>query len=121
VCECVERHPFAWLMLFRESTGDPDIVERHRRIQQHASQRVIRVVLAGATPDYGDGNPRLLEAATGELLGGGMRALARWWYDHREVPREQIVALVMDVCWQGLERFRAGNRWGGPDVRESAW
>jgi hypothetical protein len=54
-----------------------------------------------------------MKAAAGELLGAGMRGLARWWYDHREVPRAQVVSLVMDVYWQGLERFRDGKRWRG--------
>src|SRR5918996_1472376 len=32
----VEGHPFAWLMLFRETTGEPEVKAEHRRIQAEA-------------------------------------------------------------------------------------
>lgn len=111
----VESHPYAWLLLFRESTGDPEIIERHRRIQQQAGAGVVAALMADADADV---EPRedaaLAQEAIGELLGGAMRGLARWWYDHREVAREELVQLVMDVLWMGLERLRAGRSWRPP-------
>jgi hypothetical protein len=37
--------------------------------------------------------------------------LALWWYDHREVPREQVVAAAMNALWVGFERLGHGERW----------
>jgi hypothetical protein len=31
-----QEHPFAWRMLFQESTGDAEIIKAHRRIQSEA-------------------------------------------------------------------------------------
>jgi ABC-type sulfate transport system permease component len=33
-----------------------------------------------------------------ELMSTAIRAFAAWWYDHREVPREQVVDAIMDVA-----------------------
>lgn len=109
----VETHPFAWRLLFRESTGEPEIVEAHRRIQQQASEAIVKTLIADAAVAVADDEDdrERTAAALGELLGGGMRGVARWWYDHREMPRERLVRLVMDVYWLGLERLRAQTRW----------
>jgi hypothetical protein len=29
--------------------------------------------------------------------------VARWWYDHREVPREHVVEIVFMLLWQGFD------------------
>jgi len=47
----------------------------------------------------------------GQLLAGAVQSLSLWWGEHEEVPREQLVAVVMDFAWLGLERLRAGERW----------
>lgn len=31
-----------------------------------------------------------------------MNAVARWWYDHPDVSRQEIVELLGDVTWQGF-------------------
>jgi AcrR family transcriptional regulator len=107
----VETHPFAWRLLFRESTGEPEIIEAHRRIQQQASQAIVNTLMADAAVAVAGDDREGTAAALGELLGGGMRGVARWWYDHREMPRERLVRLVMDVYWLGLERLRARPQW----------
>ena len=38
----VEGHPFAWMMLFRETTGEPEVQAEHRRVQARGAR------LAGA-------------------------------------------------------------------------
>ena len=49
----------------------------------------------------------------GRQLTGAVQALALWWTDHPEVPRERVVDSVMNFAWLGLERLRAGERWTG--------
>lgn len=117
IFEFAELHPFAWLMLFRETAGDPEVVELHRQVQRDASARLTQALLEGSDPGYP--GAELMQEAAAELLSGAIRSLARWWYDHREVPREQVVTLVMDVFWQGLDRFQSGRRWRAPARRRT--
>jgi hypothetical protein len=37
-----------------------------------------------------------------------------WWYEHREVPREQVVAAAMNALWVGFGRLADGERWAPP-------
>lgn len=30
------------------------------------------------------------------------QGLAEWWWEHREVPREQVVELLLALLWEGL-------------------
>jgi hypothetical protein len=45
-----------------------------------------------------------------QLLSGTVQALANWWHAHPDAPREQLVAVIMDYAWLGLERLRSGER-----------
>jgi AcrR family transcriptional regulator len=47
-----------------------------------------------------------------QQLTGAWRGVAIWWDDHREVPRERLVATMMDLAWVGLERLSKGETWG---------
>jgi hypothetical protein len=44
-----------------------------------------------------------------ELLKTAITGLASWWYEHPEVPREELVDTVMEFAWRGLERNISGN------------
>jgi hypothetical protein len=44
---------------------------------------------------------------------GAIQSLADWWGEHREVPREQVVASAMELAWLGLDRLSQGERWRG--------
>ena len=107
-----EDHPFAWRMLFQESTGDPEIVEAHRRIQARAhmvgAASVARELGMGSA-DNRDEQEKI--EMLGELWGSALKGLARWWYDRRDVPRAKLVSVAMDALWIGLERLRTGERW----------
>jgi hypothetical protein len=35
--------------------------------------------------------------------------MAAWWWDHREVPREALIAVAMDVLWTGLRELTGGD------------
>jgi hypothetical protein len=43
-----------------------------------------------------------LESLLGESIYAVINALAAWWWEHREVPREQLVNLAHDLLWTGL-------------------
>src|SRR5258705_119031 len=40
---------------------------------------------------------RTTQAATSGLVG--------WWFEHREVPREQVTTLAIGILWEGFERL----------------
>ena len=92
----VESHPFAWRMLFREATGDPEAAAAYREVQAGARAALTTVVEAD-------------EAAV-ELVRSGLTGLALWWQEHPEVPREQIVATAMNVLWIGFERWERSEQ-----------
>lgn len=108
----VEAHPFAGRMLFRDTTGDPELAAMHAEVA--AASRDAVLPLAGAEP----GLLGFAEAATPvalemlwQVLRGVLQGLAIWWVDHPEVPREQVVATAMNTLWVGLERVQRGEAW----------
>lgn len=101
----VEANPFATRMFFRETTGDPDAVAAHRRVQEE-SQRALGEILGTEQP----GERLELEMAA-EVMRAGLTGLAIWWTEHPEVTREQIVATAMNTIWLGFERVSRGERW----------
>jgi AcrR family transcriptional regulator len=102
----VETHPYAWKMLFRETTGDPEAEAIHRAVLD--GSRAMLAPLVGETP--GAGALADLEMAA-ELIRSGLTGLALWWQDHPEIERSQIVATAMNVLWLGFERLGRGERW----------
>jgi AcrR family transcriptional regulator len=108
----VEENPAAWRMLFRDPAPDPEIAALQRRIQAAATARLAETLLARA--------PRLRLSARlerrradeliAELGKSALNGMAGWWWDHREVPREALVAVAMDVLWTGLRSLAADVR-----------
>jgi AcrR family transcriptional regulator len=83
----VEQHPYAWKMLFRDTTGDPEIQAFHRELQ--ASARALNVSLIEAQPELSI-QPQEVEPLA-ELLRSATTGLALWWLDHPDVPRSVLV------------------------------
>jgi AcrR family transcriptional regulator len=111
----VESHPYAWRMIFRDTSGDPDVQAAHREIQAQSSRGLLPLLetLPGGTEIAGDGGELAREMVV-ELLRSAIAGLALWWYEHREVPREQVVAAAMNALWLGFGRLAQGERWPGP-------
>jgi AcrR family transcriptional regulator len=105
----VETHPFAWKMLFQETTGDAAAAAAHREVL--AGSRAMLAPLVGELP--GGADLTNLEMAA-ELIRSGLIGLALWWQDHPEVPRSEIVSTAVNVLWLGFERLGAGERWAPP-------
>jgi AcrR family transcriptional regulator len=108
----VEQHPFAGRMLFRETTGDPEIAAMHAEVA--AASRTAVMPLAAAEPGVpnlaGPGGEETLEMIW-EVLRGVLQNLAMWWYEHPDVPRERVVAVAVNSLWIGLERVQRGESW----------
>lgn len=111
----VQTHPYAWRMLFRDTTGDRDIEAAHREIANR-SRALMLSLLAGeaaatglAGSDRPDPEPGL--EMTWEVMRGALQGLASWWYEHPRTPRAQVVATAMNMLWVGLERLQRGEGW----------
>jgi AcrR family transcriptional regulator len=89
----VEDHPYAWRMLFRDTTGDPDVQAFHREIQgwQRANDMaVIEDQLGGAIPE------EEIEPLA-EVIRSSLTGLALWWLGNPDVPRSVLVDVVVRV------------------------
>jgi AcrR family transcriptional regulator len=108
----LQAHPYAWRMLFRDTTGDPAIEAIHREVAD-ASRAAVLPLLArehAARTIAGADDPVAMEMLW-EVVRATLQGLALWWYDHRDVPRQDVVATAMNALWIGLERAEGGERW----------
>ncbi|MEY2424258.1 MAG: hypothetical protein QOI95_4325 [Acidimicrobiaceae bacterium] len=106
----IEHHPFAGRMLFRDTTGDPDIEAAHRVMRDRSRDELLPLVVELASPHLDLSEPYAVELAW-ETMRAVLQGLALWWYDHPDVPRDAIVASAMNSIWVGFERFLAGDVW----------
>jgi AcrR family transcriptional regulator len=106
----IETHPFAGRMLFRDTSGDPEIAAMHSEVA--ARSRDAAMSLAAKEPgllDLAEAEPAIALQMTWEVLRGVLQGLAMWWSDHPAVPREQVVAVAMNTLWVGFERVQRGE------------
>jgi AcrR family transcriptional regulator len=89
----VEQHPYAWKLLFRDTTGDPEIQAFHRELQ--ASARALNVALIEGLEEISV--PRQEVEPLAELTRSATTGLALWWLDHPEVPRSVLVDVMTRV------------------------
>ena len=109
--EFVETRRDAFRMLFRDAV-ESDVAEMLMRVQQQVGAAVAGLIASEPREERGDpeASAQAIEML-GQLLTGAVQSLALWWGEHEEVPRQQLVRVVMDFAWLGLERLRAGERW----------
>ena len=105
----VEERPGAWRMLFREA-ADPEVVSFLDRVRSQVAG-VVATLIAAEPAKWPAAEERreLAVEMLAEQLTGAVQALANWWGDHQDIPREVLVDRVMDFAWLGLERLRAGE------------
>ena len=106
----VEKHPYAWKMLFRDTTGDPDVQAFHREVERESRAAVMPLFTAEPGVEHIAGSGAGLEMAW-EAVRSLLQGLALWWYEHQRVPRAQVVATAMNLLWVGFERVRSGEQW----------
>jgi AcrR family transcriptional regulator len=99
----VERHAYAWRMLFRDTGGGPEI--QAFRVEVHARARevlagLIRALAEVPLPD------REVEPLA-ELLSMGMASLVLWWMEHPELGRDAVADAIART-WLGLLSNRPG-------------
>jgi AcrR family transcriptional regulator len=102
----VEQRPATWRLLVRDAPADPELLEVHARVQRQATQAVLLLI---APHPITDEEKRRHKEMLAELLKTAITGLASWWYEHPEVPRENLVETVMEFAWRGLQRHISGD------------
>lgn len=105
----IQEHPYVPRMFFAETTGDPEVESIHREVQAQATAAL--GALAGSEAGFADSVDPLTAEMLAEVMRGGLAAIAIWWTEHPGVPRERIVAAVIDALWLGFDRVRGGETW----------
>ncbi len=107
----IEANPFAARLLFRDSSGDPEIAAMHRAVAARSREAIFPLLsaeLPSAAP--GDGHSEALEMSW-VILREVLQGLAIWWSEHPEVPRQRLVEAAMNGLWLGFERVSGGELW----------
>ena len=47
-------------------------------------------------------------------MNGATAAMARWWLDHPEVPRDLMALRLVNFAWMGLDNLMHGRLWLPP-------
>jgi AcrR family transcriptional regulator len=94
----VEEHPYALAMLFRDTTGDPEVQAFYRELQ--ASARRANVALLRAEPELEVSDEQIEPLA--EFARSATTGLALWWADHPDVPRATVVDVTARMLARGL-------------------
>src|SRR5437879_436892 len=93
------------------AAADAEVMALLERVRSQVAGVVAALIAAEpAAAREGEADPQQAIEMLAEQLVGAVQALANWWADHQEVPREVLVDRVMDFAWIGLERLRAGER-----------
>jgi AcrR family transcriptional regulator len=102
----------AWRFVFR-NVSDPEIAEAVNSLREEVAAALAGLMAADAPPEW-SADPDLARETEmiAQELTGAVQALANWWDEHRDVPRERISQSIMDFAWIGLERLGEGRRWG---------
>jgi AcrR family transcriptional regulator len=98
----VEERREAWRALFRDA-ADPQLGDVADRVQHEATAAI--AALMRDDPAMSDDSPEDVEIIA-QMLSGAVQALANWWYEHQDVPRDVLVERAMAFAWLGLERLR---------------
>jgi AcrR family transcriptional regulator len=96
----VERHPYAGVMLFRDTTGDPDVRRFYEEMQATARSAVTALI----TAEENFLVPDSVVEPLAELTRAALAGLAIWWSEHPALSREDIVQVAVSGIWLGLER-----------------
>jgi AcrR family transcriptional regulator len=108
----IEAHPFAGRMLFRDTSGDPEIAAVHAEVAAQSRDAILPLFAgeSGAEGVAGSVDGEGLEMAW-IVLRGVLQGLAIWWSENPQVPRERVVATAMNALWIGFERVWNGEVW----------
>lgn len=99
----VQQRPVAWRLLMRNPPGDPEIAERHRELQQRGNQAIAHALerIPAFAPISGAVRTSLREARA-VAVRAMVNGLASWWWDHPDIPQEDLASLATDILSRGV-------------------
>ena len=110
----VEDNRVPYLLMVR-NPADSGIDATVGQVQSEIAHAMASLMQADVTEEVEEGFKDAhfeIEMAAQQIV-GSLRGLANWWDEHREVPRERLLATHMDLVWMGLERLSRGEAWPG--------
>ena len=107
----LETHPYAARLLFRDTTGDPEIQALHRDVQARSRAAALPFLAHEPGAEKIAGPDAEAMDMAWEVFRAVLQGLALWWNDHPRVPRERVVATAMNALWLGFERVARGESW----------
>jgi len=105
-------------ILLRNS-GDPDVLDWLNRFRHGVAAAITTLMSEEVREVFGDQAElrRTVEMVAQQLI-GAIQGLTDWWSEHREVPKEVVIATAMDFAWVGLDRLSRGEwRFGAAPSR----
>jgi AcrR family transcriptional regulator len=90
----------AWVMLFRDSSGDEEI----RALRRRVSRRAREVMASFVAERAGSRIPPDQVEPVAEVLRSGLAGLALWWIDHPDVPKPVVLDVAARISAGALER-----------------
>ena len=85
----VEEHPYAGRMLFRDTSGDPEVEAIHRDVAARSrAEAVLFLAREPGVENVSGSDAEMIDMAW-EVFRAVLQGLAMWWYEHRHVPRGQ--------------------------------
>jgi AcrR family transcriptional regulator len=88
-----------WRLLLRDPPADRELRAVHARVSGELTKSLSKLL---ATP-----SKRVASPAQVELVATAIRSFATWWYDHPEVPREEVTAAITDLASAGARRIKS--------------
>jgi AcrR family transcriptional regulator len=95
----ISERPAAWRLLVRDPPADAALIDVHRRL---AAERERALTALIAAPEK-----QTNAAPHVQLVATAIRTFAAWWYEHREIPQEQIAQAIIDVARAGTHHLQA--------------
>jgi AcrR family transcriptional regulator len=106
----VELHPYAWRMLFHDTPSDPQVLAAQRGAKQRSVAQIVSFVAPAPELRVTTGLGReVVERLLAESIYAVVNGLVAWWWEHREVPREELENLAYDLLWTGLATISGLN------------
>jgi AcrR family transcriptional regulator len=101
----LEQDPFAWRFIFRDPPADAEIAGAWRAIHDRATAGIAGLIEAGAPEvEWIEGVDRATAAwMLAKASQGATNRLAEWWFEHREVSREQVTEAAVSLLWEGYQ------------------
>jgi len=108
----VEDHREPWRLIVR-NPAESGVEATVGRVQSEIGLAIAALMQADVPPEREqDADDAHFEVEMlAQQIVGALRALANWWDDHRDVPRERLLETHMDFAWVGLDRLSRGESW----------